>query len=322
MPTNALTIITKSLQDLTILAQGEIPSPEIQQDVLSRLNAMVAGWRTQYGTVTAVQRTVFPLVNNKQTYTIGLGGDFNVPRPETIPSAALWLNALSAPVPVTSITRSGYAATVAQTAHGYAVGDEVLVDGAVEIAYNGLQTVASVPNPNAWTYAVQGLPVTPATGTITAAPVMGQPVEIPRVVITDQAYWANQLKNMPNSQFTEVYYNPTTPLGTIVLWPKPNTAVNQLILYLQNVFTGFADLVTEYDYPSTPGYEEALQYQLDLRLAVPYGRSVPDDIRALAAQTFGLIKRANNRLVDVPTDAQVLTQNRRFGYNILTGVGG
>jgi hypothetical protein len=204
-----------------------------------------------------------------------------------------------------------------------AVGDEVLIVGATQIDYNGLQTVQTVPTANTYTFTLDATPVTPATGTITAAAVNDQPVEIPRPVITDSAYQGQQLKNLPNSLFTTVYYNPTSgPFGLIVLWPRPDTEQNQLVLYLQQVFTGFADLTTSYDWPDNAGYAEALQYQLDLRLATPYGRNLPDDIRGLARETFGLIKRANNKLDDIPTDATLLTWNRRAGYNINTGTGG
>jgi hypothetical protein len=316
------TLINGALTLAGVLAQGETATAPDAQESLRRLNQMVSSWRTQFGTIPAVVRTVFPLVANQQTYTIGLGGEFNVPRPLTIPAAALWLNALGTPETVT-ITRSGFTATVTLVGHGYAVGDETNISGAIQLDYNGLQTVQSVPTANTFTFTVQGTPVTPATGTITASPVNGQPVEIPRPVITDQAYWGNQLKNMPNSEFTGVYYNPTYPFGTIVLWPRPNTAENQLVLYLQTAFTGFADLVTEYDFPDLPGYADALEYNLAVRLCAPFGRSLSNipEIVELAREHLGLIKRANNRLVDLQTDATVLTYDRRHGYNLNTGTG-
>lgn len=322
MATTAGAIITRAFLDLGIIQPGEALSADYAQDALARLNMMVSGWQVQYGTVTAVERMVFPLTAYQQTYTIGLGGDFDVPRPTVIDGAALLLNGLASAVSITSITRSGYTATVTQTAHGYAVGDEVVVAGAAQIAYNGLQTVQTVPTSDTWTFTVEGLPTTPATGTLTAAAIEGQPVEIPRTIITDDAYQAIQIKNLTNAQFTNVYYNPTYPFGTVFLWPCPNTAQNQLVLYLKNVFGGFTTLTTVYDYPSLPGYFEALQYQLCLRLASPYGRQIPDLIQQLARETLGLIKRGNNKLTDLPSDAALLTNDRRGWFNINTGQGG
>lgn len=324
MSTTATDILTLAYQDVGVLAEGEAMSAALGLQGLTRLNHMLAGWRTQYGTVLSVDRTIFPLVANKQTYTIGLGGDFNVPRPLTIPGAGLLLQGLASAAVVTSITRSGYVATVTQTAHGFAVGDEVFIDGCAEIDYNGLQTIQTVPTADTYTYTVDGLPTTPATGTITAAAIDGQPVEIPRPVITDSAYQGIALKNMPNAQFTAVYYNPTsTPFGTITLWPRIDTAINQLVLYLQSAFSGFATLTRQYDWPDNPGYAEAIQYQLDLRLLIAFPSATPRvDIHDMARETFGLIKRANNKLNDVNTDASLLTQSPRYGYNINTDTSG
>lgn len=327
MPTTAQAIIEASFGDIGVLGVGRSLSPEEGQDGLRRLNNLVSGLQLQSGTVSAIVRTIFPLVDNQQTYTIGLGGDFNVPRPtaEGVTGAGLLMQGLAAAVSVTSMARTDYSVLVTQTAHGLAVGDEVLIQGANEIDYNGLQTVQTVPTANTYTFTVNGLPETPATGTLTAATLTGQPVEIPRPVITTQAYQAQQLKNLPNSLFTNVYYNPTFPFGTIVLWPRPDTTVNQLVLYLETTFTEFADLDTEYDWPALPGYAEMLQYQLDLRLVIPYARSgaqITPDIKEMAARTLMLVKRGNNQLVDLPTDASLLAHDRRSGYNINTDTGG
>lgn len=323
MSTTAQTIITGAFDLIGVLQSGEDPSAPDAQDALRRLNNMVSSWRTQFGTVYAVERYLFPIVSGQQSYTIGLGGEFDVPRPMTVVGAGLLLNGLGAALSAT-ITRSGYTATVTATAHGLAVGDETLIAGASQNVYNGIQTVESVPTANTFTYTVDGTPVTPATGTITETPLTAQAVEIPRTVITDDGYQAIQIKSLTNALFTNVYYNPTFPYGTIFLWPCPNTDENQLVLYLQNAFGGFADLSTSYDYPDLPGYAEALEYNLAVRLATPYSRplsSIPDVVR-LAQESLGMIKRANNRLVDLPSDATLLTWNRRGGYNINTGTGG
>jgi len=311
--------------DLGLIAANESLESFMAQDFLRRANNMIASWRTQYGTVTSIDRWVFPLVANQQTYSIGPGGAFNVPRPLTINGAGLLLNGLDAAVSITSITRSGFIATVTQAAHGYAVGDDIDILGANEIDYNGVITITDVPTVNTYTYIVDGSPASPATGTLLAMPLTEQPVEIPRAIITDDAFQAIQIKGLPNAQFTNVYYNPTYPVGTIFLWPKPNTDANQLVLYLQNAFGGFANITTDYAFIDIPGYAEAIQYQLDLRLITPYGvkdQDIKQDVKDLAAQSFGLIKRANNRLTDIPTDATLLSWNPRSFYNINTGTGG
>lgn len=64
---------------------------------------------------------------------------------------------------VSSLTRSGSTATANLTAHGFAVNDEVVIRGTGQGEYNGLQTVASVPDADSFTFTVSGTPATPAT---------------------------------------------------------------------------------------------------------------------------------------------------------------
>lgn len=301
-----------------IKAQGETLSAADAQDLLRRLNNMVSGWRAQSLTVLATTRHVFNLTANQQQYSIGSGGDFNVPRPQSVSGAALLLDGLTSAQSVT-ITRSSTTATVTLASHGFSVGQEVLIAGATQTAYNGLQIIQSVAA-NSFTFDVFGSPVTPATGSPTVQAYDGDPVEIPRTLITDDAYQAIQLKTMSNAQFTNVYYNPTQPLGTIWLWPMPSTAENQLVLYLQNTFTSFADLTTDYAFVDVPGYADALEYNLAIRACAPFGRRIGDfpEVIELARDTLGLIKRQNYRLSDLPTDP-ALTASRIGGYNIQTG---
>lgn len=149
----------------------------------------------------------------------------------------------------------------------------------------------------------------------------GSPVdiEIPRAVITDDAYEANQVKDLSNSLFTTVYFNQTYPLATVILWPVPDTNVNSLVLYWNQQVAQFATLSTQYSFPQ--GYPEALEYNLAVKLATPYGRTLDPTIDREAIRTLAWIKRTNTKLSDLPTDP-ALTYDRRGGYNIVTGTGG
>jgi hypothetical protein len=64
-----------------------------------------------------------------------------------------------------TITRVSTTASVAHTAHGLANGDLVVIKGAAQNEYNGIQTISNVST-NAYDYTVAGSPTTPATGTI------------------------------------------------------------------------------------------------------------------------------------------------------------
>jgi hypothetical protein len=149
----------------------------------------------------------------------------------------------------------------------------------------------------------------------------GNPIEIPRPVITDSAYQLLQIKTQPSNQFTDVYYNPTYPLGTIYLYPNPTTSDNQLVLYLQNVFDGFATLSQSYDWPSVPGYTMLLKLELALYLCDVLGKEAPPLLAPQAARAKYLVKRQNYKLIDLAQDLAI-THSARYGYNINTGQGG
>lgn len=70
-----------------------------------------------------------------------------------------------------TITRVTTTASVAHTAHGLDNGDKVLIEGADQDEYNGVQTISNV-SANAYDYTVSGSPTTPATGTIVSTAVI------------------------------------------------------------------------------------------------------------------------------------------------------
>jgi hypothetical protein len=145
-------------------------------------------------------------------------------------------------------------------------------------------------------------------------------VEIPMAVITDDAYEAIQVKTLTNPLPTMLYYNPTFPFATAFLWPNPTNADNQIAFYSKRALTGFANLTTQYAF--SPGYEEAIEYNLSLRLAAPNGRSLGQipEIVQFAQDALGKVKRANIRLTDAALDL-ALSPNRLGSYNIYSDQG-
>lgn len=89
------------------------------------------------------------------------------------------------------------------------------------------------------------------------------------------------------------YYEPSSPLGKIYLWPYPSTAV-ELHLQVQVQLTEFADMTT--DYALAPGYRQAIEYSLAEELAP--GRAKLDPlIMRKGANARRLIARTN---VEIP----------------------
>lgn len=73
------------------LAQGESPSAEDSADAFTRLNRLVSAWQNQRLTIWVTERKVYTLTASKQTYTIGVGADFNQARPQFLSYAGLIL---------------------------------------------------------------------------------------------------------------------------------------------------------------------------------------------------------------------------------------
>lgn len=144
-------------------------------------------------------------------------------------------------------------------------------------------------------------------------------VEIPRVVFTDDAWQNVQIKDLSNSLFTGLYYNPTyaDSLGTINLWPVPDVATNDIVLYIQRPIAQFANLLTEYDFPD--GYEDAIVSNLALRIADISGRVVTARMEKVARNSLAMLQRINIKMADLAVDVMWTSQSRKFAYNINQG---
>lgn len=147
-------------------------------------------------------------------------------------------------------------------------------------------------------------------------------VRVPLGIYTDQAYDANQLPGMSNSQPTSLYYSPTyaSDLGSILLWPVPSIATNDLELFLQKPLAQFADLSTTYYVPD--GVPRMLKYNLADTLQTPYGRALSPKAQGIAVSSLGTFKRSNTKLSDLRNDAYLFTYGRQTLYNIQTNGGG
>jgi hypothetical protein len=147
-------------------------------------------------------------------------------------------------------------------------------------------------------------------------------VRVPLGIYTDDAYDANAIPDLQNSQPTGLYYSPTyvNDLGSVRLWPVPNIATNDLELFLQEAVAQFANLSTVYYVPD--GWKMMLKYNVADHLQTPYGKQLSQAAQRIAVRSMGTVKRANVNLSDLMNDASQFADNRATAYNILTGNGG
>ena len=235
-------LITRALKTVGVLASGETASSDDVADALVVLNNMVDTWATERLTIYTVARTAFDLSASTQDYTIGMGGTFNIPRPQWIVAASI-------------ITDKDAASAQKQ----------------------------ELPIPNA---------------------------------LTIQQWQEVGIKGLTSTYPTQFFYDKkwTAGLATISVWPIPDNSSCQLVLYTPTALSQFADLTTAYTFP--PGYEEAMRYQLALRLAPEFGVTITPEIFKLATDTYANVKRLNlsTTTEELSIDAALLAEGGRYDW--------
>lgn len=191
--------------------------------------------------------------------------------------------------------------------------------------FQSRQVFSTVANQSTYTIGPTGNWATTKPQEITGAGLLLKSVtpyvEIPRTVLTDDAYEAIQIKTLTSTLFTAVYFNfeYANDLATVFLWPTPTTNQNDVVLYSQDLIVGFGDLTTARVMPA--GYSNALEWNLAEEILAPYGvqdASIVRKVEMKAARTLANIKRQNVSMSDLSTDP-IWTNSRKGGYNIQTG---
>jgi hypothetical protein len=142
--------------------------------------------------------------------------------------------------------------------------------------------------------------------------------EYPLDKFTDLGWAELQAKDQTSSLPSHYYYNPTYPLGTLILWPAPTSATLQGVIYAWTAITQFAGLTTAVSLP--PGYEEFLITTLAVRLANSYGRVVEETLQRRQKEAEAIVKRSNKRLEEMRFDPGALIGNCQTGaYDIRHG---
>jgi hypothetical protein len=132
---------------------------------------------------------------------------------------------------------------------------------------------------------------------IVAAYVRQGNVDYPLMMITDQAY--NDQIGIKNIQGISEFlsYDNGFPFGKIRLYPVPTEGYS-LFLLSEKQIDSIPSLDTDFEFP--PGWEEAVIYNLAMRLANQYGQQPTQLLMKMSDDSLGRIKRAiaKNRDLD------------------------
>ena len=146
-------------------------------------------------------------------------------------------------------------------------------------------------------------------------------LETPLLQLTDAAYreWPN--KALENTMPQAWWYNPTfsTARGTLELLPIPTGTTLQFALYSPTAVARQAALTSAFSLP--PGYERMLRTNLALELAAPFESQVSAGLAKAAAESMGVVKRANARPAELKLDPAALIGVGHSRWSIYTDQG-
>ena len=124
--------------------------------------------------------------------------------------------------------------------------------------------------------------------------------EIPLVPLTEQAWRAQPVKALENALPTQFWVEWTAPLATVTLWPVPDNATHDVVVYAPVATVQFSSYVAFYDLPD--GYERTIRYNLAVELAPEMGVPTPGQVAVIARESLQQMKANNTPMVDLSLD--------------------
>lgn len=124
-------------------------------------------------------------------------------------------------------------------------------------------------------------------------------VDYPIGAITRQQYSEITQKTLMAIAPTSVYYEASSPNGTLYFWPLVSGSTTIKLPFVSKL-TAFADLTTDYTLPD--GYESLFVNCLAIALSGTYRAPVPPDVDSAATRLRRLIKRQNSQALQLDVD--------------------
>lgn len=143
-------------------------------------------------------------------------------------------------------------------------------------------------------------------------------VSYPIAQIDEREYSAISIKTISGIPYA-AYYNGNSPVATLTFYYVPGINYD-FNIYSRKVLTQFTTLNTDLDLP--PGYEEALIYNLAIRVAPEYQKEPSPLVRQMANESRSAISVQNTRNQDnvAAIDAALVRFGNFYsGFNIYSG---
>lgn len=141
-------------------------------------------------------------------------------------------------------------------------------------------------------------------------------VHVPLQILDDQEWASLRVREIPTTLPTKLYNDGAYPNSSLYLWGYPSAA-NSLELWTWKQLAVISSLATTVALP--PGYQDALMYSLAERLAIQWGRPIPQSVEVLAGKARAFIKAANSQAPKLVTLDSGMPAGRRPYFNYMTG---
>jgi hypothetical protein len=151
------------------------------------------------------------------------------------------------------------------------------------------------------------------------APNGGYAPELPLGMLSVREWEDIRIKNIPSPIPTSLYYDNAFPYANLNLWPIP-TITLPLILYTWQALTGdftSGGLDTALSFP--PGYEDAIRYNLAVRLAPEWQKELREDVVEAARASKMYIQSLNAPAPVLLCDPAIAGNKHGGGWSYLTG---
>jgi hypothetical protein len=127
------------------------------------------------------------------------------------------------------------------------------------------------------------------------------------VEIYEQDRWDRIGLKTTTSQIASVlFYNPTYPNGVINLYPMPSDSSYSLYFDAYQQLSDLSTLTTPLSLP--PGYQEAIQHNLAIRMQPYFNVKASSVIQMLADKCVDILKAKNSRDMVVPFDPLIVAR--------------
>lgn len=172
-----------------------------------------------------------------------------------------------------------------------------------------------VPGQATYTVGPTGNFVMPRPTQIESAQVrISDSVEYSMEVVSNEVYNSITIKSITNSVQRVIMYRPEYPNGVVSFYPTPSAA-NPVRITTKAPFTNLSTMTEIVDLP--PGYQEAIIYNLALRVATGRNRPLSQAATDMARDSLATIKRNNTE--DTPLDCGDPLGNRAGAWNPRSG---